>query len=120
MEEIGNEPIIKELEEKVIDGLEERKASGKEGIPPEACICAGNIPIEHFLRVSLLVLESGIEKPCHKTQEMLTLTYKDKFGRSDCSNYRGMSILGTTGRLFAGVIHTRLQKGAERSYSEVQ
>jgi len=45
--------------------------------------------------------------------------YKNKAERSDCNNYRGISLLSIVGKVFARVILTRLQM-AERVYPESQ
>ena len=46
--------------------------------------------------------------------------YKNKGERSDCNNYRGISLLSIVGKVFARVILVRLQKLAERVYPESQ
>ena len=46
--------------------------------------------------------------------------YKNKGERSDCNNYRGISLLSIVGKAFARVVLNRLQKLAERVYPESQ
>ena len=46
--------------------------------------------------------------------------FKNKGERSDCNNYRGISLLSVIGKVFAKDILVRLQKLAERIYSESQ
>ena len=46
--------------------------------------------------------------------------YKHKGERSDCNNYRGISLLSIVGKVVARVILVRLQKLAERVYPESQ
>ena len=46
--------------------------------------------------------------------------YKNKGDRSDCNNYRGISLLSIVGKLFARIILRRLQVLAERIYPELQ
>ena len=46
--------------------------------------------------------------------------YKNKAERSDCNNYRGISLLSIVGKVFARVVLTRLEKMAERVYPESQ
>jgi len=55
----------------------------------------------------------------HEGCEIVTL-YKNKGERSDCNNYRGISLLSIVGKVFAWVILTRLQKMAECVYPESQ
>jgi hypothetical protein len=51
--------------------------------------------------------------------KIITL-YKNKGDKSDCNNYRGISLLSIIGKVFAKVILTRLHKLAERVYPESQ
>ena len=46
--------------------------------------------------------------------------YKNKGDRSDCNNYRGISLLSIVGKLFARIALHRLQKLADRIYPESQ
>ena len=42
--------------------------------------------------------------------------YKNKGERSDCNNYRGISLLNIVGKLFAKVVLVKLRVLAERIY----
>ena len=46
--------------------------------------------------------------------------YKNKGDRSDCNNYRGISLLSIVGKVYARVVLNRLQLLAERVYPEAQ
>ena len=46
--------------------------------------------------------------------------YKNKGDRSDCNNYRGISLLSIVGKTFARVMLNRLKTLAERVYPEAQ
>ena len=46
--------------------------------------------------------------------------YKNKGDRSDCNNYRGISVLSIVGKTFARVMLNRLQTLVERVYPEAQ
>ena len=54
-----------------------------------------------------------------RDSKIITL-YNNKGERSDCNNYRGISLLSIVGKVFARVILIRLQKLAERIYPESQ
>ena len=51
--------------------------------------------------------------------KIITL-YKNKGERSDCNNYRGISLLSIVGKVYARVVLARLQKLADRVYPESQ
>ena len=51
--------------------------------------------------------------------KIITL-YKNKGERSDCNNYRGISLLSIVGKVYARVVLIRLQKLADRVYPESQ
>ena len=51
--------------------------------------------------------------------KIITL-YNNKGYRSDCNNYRGISLLSIVGKVFARVVLARLQVLAERIYPESQ
>ncbi len=46
--------------------------------------------------------------------------YKNKGDRSDCNNYRGISLLSIVGKVFACIPINRLQLLADRVYTEFQ
>ena len=50
----------------------------------------------------------------------ITTLYENKDDRSECNNYRGISLLSITGKLFARVALKRLQILADRVYPESQ
>ena len=54
-----------------------------------------------------------------RNAKIITL-YKNKGDRSDCNNYRGISLLSIVGKAFARVALSRLQVLAERVYPESQ
>ena len=54
-----------------------------------------------------------------RDSKIVTL-YKNKGDRSDCNNYRGISLLSIVGKVFARVVLARLQVLADRVYPESQ
>ncbi|KAI8517815.1 hypothetical protein Bbelb_038320 [Branchiostoma belcheri] len=54
-----------------------------------------------------------------RDSKIVTL-YKNKGERSDCNNYRGISLLSVVGKVYAKVILTRLHGLAEHVYPESQ
>ena len=54
------------------------------------------------------------------TDANVVTLYKNKGDRSDCNNYRGISLLSIVGKVFARVVLKRLQVLAEQVYPESQ
>ena len=65
--------------------------------------CSSPAPVLHTSYIALVYIQSH-----------------NKGERSDCNNYRGISVLSSVGKVFARVILLRLQKLAERIYPESQ
>ena len=118
MDELDSEPSVEVLS-KAIDSLASGKAPGNDGIPPEL--------IKHCKTTLLLPLhevlcqcwQEGAVPQDMRDSKIITL-YKNKGERSDCNNYRGISLLSIVGKAFARVILICLQKLAERIYPESQ
>ena len=54
-----------------------------------------------------------------RNANIMTL-FKNKGDRSDCNNYRGISLLNLVGKVLARVVLSRLQLLAESIYPEAQ
>ena len=118
MDELDAEPTTEELSN-AIDSLSSGKAPDSDGIPSDL--------IKHCKTTQLLPLHEVL---CQCWQEdavpqdmrdaTIVTLYRNKGERSDCSNYRGISLLSIVGKVYARVILTRLQKLAERIYPESQ
>ena len=134
MEELDTEPTLEEIS-KVIDSLASGKAPGSDGTPPSPPTPSPPPPppppppdlLKHWkttLLYSLHVLlcqcwQEGAVPQDMRDAKIITL-FKNKGERSDCNNYRGISLLSVIGKVFAKVILIRLQKLAERVYPESQ
>nr|KAG5691627.1 hypothetical protein BaRGS_023798 [Batillaria attramentaria] len=118
MEELDALPMLEELS-KAIDYLSCGKAPGKDGIPPEVLKSGKPALLQHLHELLCLCWEKG-----HVPQDMRDATivtlYKNKGDRSDCNNYRGISLLSIVGKVFARVVLARLQSLASRVYPESQ
>ena len=118
MEELDEMPSLEELS-KAIDRLHSGKAPGLDGIPPEVVKCAKGPMLNHLHELLLQCWEESAVPQDMRDCSIVTL-YKNKGDRSDCNNYRGISLLSIVGKLFARVVLNRLQKLAERIYPESQ
>ena len=118
MEELDRNPTIDELS-KAIDSLSAGKAPGMDGIPPDLlkhCKTALLAPLHEVL---CKCWQEGAVPQDMRDAKIITL-YKNKGERSDCNNYRGISLLSIVGKVYARVILGRLQKLADRIYPESQ
>ena len=118
MTELDEEPDIEELS-KALDAMNSGKAPGKDAIPAEVLKCGKNILLPHLHDLLIRCWRESCIPQDMKDATISTL-YKNKGDRGDCNNYRGISLLSITGKLFAQVILKRLQKIGETVYPESQ
>ena len=118
MDELDSEPLVEELS-KAIDGLASGKAPGNDGIPPDFikdCQTTLLLPLHEVL---CKCWQEGAVPQDTRDSKIITL-YNNKGERNDCNHYRGISLLSIVGKVFARVRLIRLQKLAERIYTESQ
>ncbi|XP_052673517.1 uncharacterized protein LOC128155711 [Crassostrea angulata] len=118
MDELDVEPTLEELS-KAIDNLASGKAPGNDGIPPDLLKQCKSSLLSPLHKVLCECWEDGSVPQDMRDAKIITL-YKNKGERSDCNNYRGISLLSIVGKVFARVILIRLQELADRVYSESQ
>ncbi|XP_063585836.1 uncharacterized protein LOC134763209 [Penaeus indicus] len=119
MVELDTPPTIEELS-KAVDNLANGKAPGSDNIPPEVIKAAkGSSLLQHLHELLMQCWEEGAV-PKDMRDTMIVTLYKNKGERSDCNNYRGISLLSIVGKAFARVALNRLQLLAERIYPEAQ
>ena len=118
MEELDTEPTLEELS-KAIDSLASGKAPGSDGIPLDL-LKHCKTTLLHSLHVLLCQCWQEGAVPQDMWDAKIITLFKNKGERSDCNSYRGISLLSVTGKVFAKVILIRLQKLAERVYTESQ
>ena len=118
IEELDNPPTEEELG-RAIDCLASGKAPGADGIPPEVLKSGKSVLLRPLHSLLCLCWEQGHIPQDMRDANIVTL-YKNKGDRSDCNNYRGISLLSIVGKVFARVALTRLQALASRIYPESQ
>jgi len=118
MDELDAEPTPDELR-KAIDSLATRKAPGTDSIPPDLIKHCKTALLQPLHEVLCKCWEEGAVPQDMRDAKIVTL-YKNKGERSDCNNYRGISLLSIVGKVYARVLLIRLQKLAERIYPESQ
>jgi len=118
LEELDTPPTLEELS-KAIDCLACGKAPGSDGIPPEVLKIGKPALIQPLHELLCLCWGQGHIPQDMRDANIVTL-YKNKGDRSDCNNYRGISLLSIVGKAFARVVLARLQTLASRVYPESQ
>ena len=119
MTELDRVPTIDELL-KAIDALSIGKAPGSDGIPPEVIKAGKNSSLINKLHQLLTKCWHEKRVPQDMRDSKIITLYKNKGERSDCNNYRGISLLSIVGKVFARVVLKRLQAVADRVYPESQ
>ena len=118
MFELEDEPNMDELVA-AIDRLPQGKAPGMDGIPAEVVQVAGEPFMENLHELLLKCWRDG-EVPQDMRDAKIVTLYKNKGDKSDCNNYRGISLLSIVGKVFAKIVLNRLQKLGDRVYPESQ
>ncbi|XP_063605235.1 uncharacterized protein LOC134780428 [Penaeus indicus] len=118
MEELDQVPTLDELS-KAIDMLPSGKAPGSDSIPAQ--VIKGGKPalLQPLYDLLCLCWKEGAVPQDMRDASIVTL-FKNKGDRSDCNNYRGISLLSIVRKMFARILLTRLQKLAARVYPESQ
>ena len=106
--EMDAPPTIVEVET-AIAGLKSGKAAGPDGIPPEVYKHGGRSLTVAVLNYCLDCWECGDIPTQWKRAKMISI-YKRKGEKSDCSNYRGLSLLDVASKIFAKVLLARFNK----------
>ena len=106
IEELDEPPTLEELTE-AIEQLKSRKAAGVDGIPPGIWKLGG--PALHVKLHDLIVC---CWEQCKLRQDLrdtvIITLYKNKSDTSDCSNYRGITLLFIVGKVLGKVLLNRL------------
>lgn len=118
MEELDREPTMDEVSD-AIDALHNGKAPGSDNIPPEAIKCGKDVLCQHLHDFFCTCWKEGLV-PQDLRDARITTLYKNKGERSDCNNYRGISLLSIIGKVLARIVLSRLQLLANRVYPESQ
>ena len=118
LHELDEMPTITEVNI-AIDQLAPGKAPGSDQIPPDLIKQCKTVLLGPLYDLLCCCWTEG-EVPQDMRDTKIVTLYKNKGERSDCNNYRGISLLGIVGKVYARVILARLQKLAERVYPESQ
>ena len=115
---LAKPPTIKEIK-KVSHQTVSGRASGKDGIPAEIYKAVGPNALVAFHDVLLTVWEEMM-MPDDFCDALIVSLYKKKGSKSNCRNYRGISLLSVAGKIFAQIILNRLITVSEQTLPKAQ
>ncbi|XP_023815252.1 uncharacterized protein LOC111948070 [Oryzias latipes] len=112
---IPQQPLKEELDEapsmdetlKAIKQLKSGKAAGVDGIPPELWKHGGPALHSKLHELFICCWEQG-KLPQDLRDAVIIPLYKNKGVKSDCSNYRGITLLSIAGKILARILLNRL------------
>ncbi|MEO0687237.1 MAG: hypothetical protein AAFY76_19855 [Cyanobacteria bacterium J06649_11] len=94
------------------------KSPGPDGILPKVFVYGGST-LKAFLFVIISIFWVTKNLPPEIKDPNITILFK-KGDRSQCGNYRGISLLSAVGKLFADILLQRLNRVAEKFYPQSQ
>ena len=104
---------------KAIEQIKSRKAPGKDDIPAELLKAGGQYMAEWLHEIIRDVWEQEIMIK-EWTEAIIIRLYKNKGDKRICDNYRGISLLTVTGKIFARIILNRIHASLDRYLMEEQ
>jgi len=117
-ESLSELPTMEEVS-KAISKTKSNKAAGPDGIPAEV-YKYGGIKLKKTLHHLIIKMWTEEEIPSEWKNANIVKIYKRKGDRSECGNYRGISLLSTAGKILSGILNMRLQTIAESILPESQ
>ena len=94
------------------------KASGGDGNPAEVYKHGGTALVRHLHRLFLKIWKN--EKVPQELKDASIVTIFKKGSRTECGNYRGISLLSVAGKILAKVLLNRLQPLSESIIPETE
>ncbi len=116
-EELAAPPTLEEVEE-AIQKMKNNKAAGPDGIPAEI-FKAGGPKLAAHVHALIEKIWQQEEIPCDLRDALIVTIFK-KGDKSDCGNYRGISLLSIAGKILARILAVRLQPLSEEILPESQ
>ena len=117
--EMDRVPTIQEVRD-AVKSLKCGKAPGPDGIPAEIFKCGGEDLLRHLTAFFQKCWSAG-EVPQQWLHAIVANIYKRKGERSECGNYRGLSLLDVAGKIFAKIMASRFNRDiAERLLPDSQ
>ena len=114
----GGEPIRKTEVEVKVGKFRNEKAAGKD-VVTEMIKGGGNRVVGWIWRLCNMALESDVVPEEWRSALILPL-YKGKVERTECSNYRGISLLSVVGKIYAWILVDKVRKVTESLIDDEQ
>src|SRR3984885_8868260 len=115
-ESLGN--ILREEVEAAIKIQKKRKAPGEDNIMAEMIQAGGDCSVEMLHTLCDKVYQ---EKKCPADWgKAIIVPIHKKKDKTDCTNYRGISLLSTPGKVYTRILQQRLRRYVEEIVSEEQ
>ncbi|XP_076057287.1 uncharacterized protein LOC143034827 [Oratosquilla oratoria] len=102
-----------------ITAMKNNKAADPDGIPAEIYKLGGDIVQHQFHQLLVKIWTNEVVPSDFRDANIITI-YKRKGDRSECGNYRGISLLATAGKILARILNNRLKTLSERILPETQ
>ena len=123
---IPSVPVREELDDvihieevrKAVKQMKCNKASGGDGIPTEVYKHGGTTLVHHLNSLFLKTWDND-EVP-QELKDASIMTIFKKGSRTECGNYRGISLLSVAGKILAKVLLNQLQPLSESIIPETQ
>ncbi|XP_076045788.1 uncharacterized protein LOC143028030 [Oratosquilla oratoria] len=103
---------------KACNSLKNNKAPGPDGIPGELFKFGGHIVMKRLHLMIQIFWEAGYI-PQSLKDPLIVMIYKRKGQKSECGNYRGISLLDVAGKVFARILLFRLLDSVASEKTEV-
>ena len=103
---LDDPPDIEELKI-AVRKLKTHKAPGVDGIPAEVYQLGGDLLLKKITSLFQVSRKRG-ELPDDLRNSIIVSLYKNKSEKSDCSSYRGITLLSIAGKILARVLLNRL------------
>lgn len=116
-DDLGATPELFEVE-KAIKQLRNNKASGGDEIPADILKLGGNEHVRQFHLLIFLIWNK--EQIPEDLRDAIIVALFEKDDRSECGNYRGVSLLAAAGKVLARTLLNRLLPHAEEELPESQ
>jgi hypothetical protein len=112
------EPRTEEETLKAIHKLNDNKSPGRDGIPAEVIKSAG-ITLIHYLHELMMGVWTTEKMPQEWNIGLIRPTHKNG-DRLECRNYRGITLLNVTYKIFTNIFDERLKPWAEKTLHNYQ